>query len=522
MRPTMLGFEVQKRTLQMANKCQDIVGNNVANINTPGYTRQRVDLYAMYVSGNRELRWSSYSNSLSLNGYGSNAYGVSQVRDPYIDKRYRENVVIEAETEKMTQILSEIEDILDNFESDGLQYHTQQFFNALQDYSEEKPDSREVATIARNAATNLCQALNSYYNDIKKVEETYVQELKDTVQYVNGMLEQMNYLNEKIAREKFHYPNDYGPNELYDELNMYIDELATYGNISFKLNSNGTYSVDMAGVRILDGEKFKTNSIIMRDYNDYGAAILHFSSGEDLILSNGILKGYQNMINGNGVYATGNQNGYYGIAYFKSALNAFASTIADTFNKANGYEEPGYENRAMFMAQLDGIENDSVVITAGNIHVSDAWMADPTMIGQTRTLEDGTWNYQYGYSEITDDDGNVTLQNTNVLYLLSQFDNTKLPFGNANDFKGSVYEYISFVSNRLGQTIAYEQSRYNTAVVTVNELLDARDDVSGVTLDEEGINMLNYQKWFSASSRLTTAIDDMLDKLINGTGRVGL
>lgn len=522
MRPTMLGFEVQKRTLQMANKCQDIVGNNVANINTPGYTRQRVDLYSMYVSGNRELRWSSYSNSLSLNGYGCNAYGVSQVRDPYIDKRYRENVAIEAEKEKTTQILSEIEDILDNFETEGLQYHTQQFFNALQDYSEEKPDSREVATIARNAATNLCQALNSYYNEIKQVEDTYVRELEDTVQYVNGMLEQMNYLNEKIAKEKFHYPNDYGPNELYDELNMYIDELATYGNISFTLNANGTYSVDMAGVRVLDGEKFKTNSIIMRDYKDYGEAILHFSSGENLLLTNGVLKGYQNMINGNGVYATGNQNGFYGIAYFKSALNAFASTIADTFNKANGYEEPGYENRSMFMAQLDGIENDSVVITAGNIHVSDAWMEDATMIGQTRTFEDGTWNYQYGYSEITDDKGNVTLQNTNVLYLLSQFDNTKLSFGNANDFKGSVYEYISFVSNRLGQTIKYEKSCYDTAVVTVNELLDARDDVSGVTLDEEGINMLNYQKWFSASSRITTAIDDMLDKLINGTGRVGL
>lgn len=174
------------------------------------------------------------------------------------------------------------------------------------------------------------------------------------------------------------------------------------------------------------------------------------------------------------------------------------------------------------MAQLDGIENDSVVITAGNIHVSEAWMADPTMIGQTRTLEDGTGNYQYGYSEITDENGNVTLQNTNVLYLLSQFDNTKLSFGNANDFKGSVYEYIAFVSNRLGQTISYEKSRYDSAVVTVNTLLDARDDVSGVTLDEEGINMLNYQKWFSASSRLTTTIDDMLDKLINGTGRVGL
>ena len=74
------------------------------------------------------------------------------------------------------------------------------------------------------------------------------------------------------------------------------------------------------------------------------------------------------------------------------------------------------------------------------------------------------------------------MQNTNVLYLLSQFDNTKLSFGNANDFKGSVYEYIAFVSNRLGQTISYEKSRYDSAVVTVNTLLDARDDVSGVVV----------------------------------------
>lgn len=522
MRSTMLGFEVQKRTLQMAQKCQDIVGNNVSNINTPGYTRQRVDLYSMYVSAIGELRWSSYTNTLSLNGYGVNAYGVSQVRDPYIDKRYRENVAIEAETNTSVNILSELEDIMDNFETDGLQYFTQQFFNALQDYSEEKPDSREVATICFNSAVNLCQALNDYYNEFRQVEDTYVQELEDTVQYVNGLLEQMNFLNDRIAREKFHYPYDYGPNELYDELNLYIDELATYGDITVTQNSNGTYSIDMAGVRVLDGEGFKTNPIIMKDYDDYGVAILHFSSGEELNLSGGTLKGYQNMLNGNGVYATGNQSSYYGIAYFKSALNAFASTLADTFNKANGYNEPGYENRAMFMAQIDGVETDSVVITAGNIHVSESWRTDPTMIGQNRSVEEGSQNYQYGYSEMTEDNGNVTLQNTNVLYLISQFDNTLLSFGNANDFKGSIYEYISFMSNRLGQTIQYEQSRYESAVTTVNTLLDARDDVSGVTLNEEGLNMLNYQKWFSASSRLVTAIDDMLDKLINGTGRVGL
>ena len=59
MRPTFLGFETQKRTIQVAQKNLDIAGNNISNINTVGYTRQRVDLYAMYVSGNRSLRWCS-------------------------------------------------------------------------------------------------------------------------------------------------------------------------------------------------------------------------------------------------------------------------------------------------------------------------------------------------------------------------------------------------------------------------------------------------------------------------------
>ena len=76
MRPTFLGFETQKRTIQVAQKNLDIAGNNISNINTVGYTRQRVDLYAMYVSGNRSLRWCSNTNNLSLTGQGVNAYGV--------------------------------------------------------------------------------------------------------------------------------------------------------------------------------------------------------------------------------------------------------------------------------------------------------------------------------------------------------------------------------------------------------------------------------------------------------------
>lgn len=516
MRPTYLGFEVQKRTLQMAQKNIDIVGNNISNINTPGYTRQRVDLYSEYVSVNKSFRWASPNSNLSMQGQGVNAYGVSQIRDIYIDRRYRENVAIEAEAEKEVAVLSDVEDVLDNFETDGLQFFTQQFFNSLQNYSMNKPDSSEIATISVNAAKNLCALINDYDRQLREVEATYVGELKDTIQHINNLTDEMNILNQRIEREKFHYNEEYGPNELYDELNMYVDELATYGNIEVTENSNGTYSVKMGGVPLVDGEKFKTNRILMKDYDVYNQAILFFESGEELNLSSGQLKGYYNMINGNGVYATGHQNGNYGIAYFKSAVDVFARTLAEVFNNANGGFED--ESRRMFVPEPEG-----AVITAGNIHVSEEWISDPTMIGKVRRLDAPSGQYQYGYDEKRDEvTGEVTLQNTNVLYLVSQFENKNIEFGNSHDFQGSYYEYISFVSNRLGQTIQYESSRYDTAEVTVDGLLDARDEVSAPQMDEEGINMMNYQKWYSASSRLVTTLDDMLDKLINGTGRVGL
>lgn len=521
MRPTFLGFETQKRTLQIAQKNLDITGNNISNINTPGYTRQRVDMYAMYVSGNRSLRWSSKTNNLSMQGQGVNAYGVSQMRDIFIDKRYRENVAIEAETDTKVQILTELEDVIDDFETDGLQFYTTQFFKALQVYSAEKPDSTEVATIVVNAATNLCKLLNVYDTQFKEIEQTNVNELSDTVAHINDVVADMAALNDKIEREKIHLGEGYDPNELCDEMNLYIDELATYGNIEFDRNDDGTYNVMLGGVTILDGAAGKTNRLIMKDYEKYGLAVVQYESGHSTSFTSGSLKGYIDMLNGNGVYASGGQNSVHGIAYYKSAINEFARTLANTFNNANGAADD--KSRIMFESSIE-----DALITAGNIHVADNWKEDPTMIGKVRTLDPTSGFYKYGYDENKDDIKDdktselVNLQNSNVKYLISQFDNKAIKFGNCHDFEGSIYEYISFISNRLGQDIGYEVSRQETAEVTVDGLLDARDDISGVQMDEEGINMLNYQKWYNASSRMVTTLDDLLDKLINGTGRVGL
>jgi flagellar hook-associated protein FlgK len=95
-------------------------------------------------------------------------------------------------------------------------------------------------------------------------------------------------------------------------------------------------------------------------------------------------------------------------------------------------------------------------------------------------------------------------------------------WGNALDFNGCAFGKLQFISNRLAQGIEYTSHEFDMAMGTVQSLLDDRDAVSGVCETEEGIHMLKYQRWFNASARLMTTMDEALDTIINRMGRVGL
>ena len=74
----------------------------------------------------------------------------------------------------------------------------------------------------------------------------------------------------------------------------------------------------------------------------------------------------------------------------------------------------------------------------------------------------------------------------------------------------------------MGGDLEYELGNFDSTNIMLTSVSDARDEVMGVSMDEEGVNMMNYQKWYNAISRMISALDECLDKLINGTGKVGL
>lgn len=539
MRSSFLGLEVSKRTIQLAQKALDITGGNLSNVNTEGYTRQRVDVGSMYL--NKYSYWQSSLSRMTLAGQGATAYGVNQVRDSYIDKRYRESTCYVAEYSTAADITKEIETVLDNIANEGLTARIDTLKDALSKYAKQ-PDSDELASIVRNEAYNITNQLHAYQVELQNLKESNLESLQNTIENTNATILDIVEMNKKIVKEYAvmatgklgegeSVTGSYGPNEMLDTRNLLLDELSYMGNITVYDNADGSVRVLMNGVEIINGEKYEQiymksttkkvdneeySSELLRDYAAYDAAVLRWTSGDDLTLQSGEIKAYIDALNGNGVYKSGYQNDAYGIPYYESTIDSFANDLANLLNYVNGaVDENGKvidSSRLMFCSKScnEGLlDYEDENMTASNIRIANSWMDNATMIGQVQDKTTGEWLP-------------VSMDGDHVNELLVKLQSSVISFGGKGDFEGTVYDYLMFISNRIGQQIDYDESRYDSAYDTTEALLDSREAVSGVNSDEEGINMLTYQNWYNASSRMMTTLDDCLDRLINSTGRVGL
>lgn len=541
MRSSFLGLEVSKRTIQIAQKAIDVTNTNNSNQSVDGYSRQRLDLNSQFMSVSG--KYCTHLARLSLAGQGVNTFGVSQIRDTYLDKRYREFTTYVRENEVKHSVLQETEKILSSTEKDGVLANLQAFKDALSKYAGDSPYNKEYASICRNEASSICQTLRKLSTDLDNLTNENVIALENAVSEVNDIIEKIRLYNGVItgeynitAADKIYYGESvigsYGPNELMDNRNVLLDQLAEFGNIKVYDNYDGSVKVYMGDTVIVDG--IKSEQIVMKDYYTYGAAVLKFSNGDVIdsaSVTSGEITARMDMLNGNGTYAAGYQNTSYGIPYYQSTLDSFAQEFAEKMNELNGiYKGAGNtgDARAMFacdadydadgnrLLNADGTPKDRVTIDAHNIRISEEWMEDATMIGQVYVPK-----LDANGVDIGGEWDKVNLDGNAVNSLLLGINQDQITIGRAREFTGTIYDYYNFITNRLAESISYYNEQAELNANNLKTISDNRDSIMGVSETEEGINLMTYQKWFNASSRIMTSIDEMIDKLVNSTGIVG-
>ncbi len=290
----------------------------------------------------------------------------------------------------------------------------------------------------------------------------------------------------------------------------------------------------------------------------------------DQELKGGTVQAQREMLTKVGEYSTAediamdpNASTKRGIRYYQNALDALAQKFANIFNEANMKDKDGFylvnpENGkyleyngpttatdaekadlnnykeidkplidgagALFSSVGDG--NVTTGITASNIHISYNWEHSITHIVQTR---DPAQN-------------DLSTVNDNIVHLISQMQANHgyapgdlLEAGGSNHnvrpgssaansdafFTGSFQGMLTYVNNMLGNDKKSTGDILDNYYTSAEELDLGRESVSGVDLNDEAVNMMQLQKSYSASCRLLTTIDELLDKLINGTGVAG-
>ena len=252
-----------------------------------------------------------------------------------------------------------------------------------------------------------------------------------------------------------------------------------------------------------------------------------------------------------------------GIPYYQKALDALAQKIATVFNGANtGYlrDSEGYyvdANGKQLQFTLDaaagttgplkytdtltadqqaeleagGVSAGGVLfsngskgdatdkITAANISISKSWSVDPSVLQNSFETLAGT--AKVGSSD-----------NQNIIHILTLFDGKQDYYpsevaadaanGTVRFFRGSFEEMFTNIEETLAQDVKSTETLLNNYDVTATELDVSRESFSGVDLNDEAMNLMQFQKSYSAACRLMTTLDQVLDKLINGTGVVGL
>ena len=227
---TFGSFTTARLGIYASQASLNVTGNNIANINTPGYTRQRMDLISLHSGG-----MVRYANKFNTNiGYGVLCDGVSQLRDPYMDIRFRNEQAALGQAEAKLKGLMELGDIWDEVgkgegEFGVVQNQIEDLLAQLEILSR-RPGDDSVDTIVRGSATTLAKLINDYANATETVYNNYKTNLvKDDVQAVNTLLTKIQDLNTEIRRAGIY---DDKALELRDARNVAIDELSKYMKIN--------------------------------------------------------------------------------------------------------------------------------------------------------------------------------------------------------------------------------------------------------------------------------------------------
>lgn len=473
-------LNILQGAMMAQQKAMEVTGNNIANVNTPGYTRQSLALESNPVVLN---------NGLQL-GQGVKVAEVVQAFDRFTTQSIQQRTSALSEFESKKSMLDFLQAILNEGDGSGLTQSLEEFWNAWEDLSN-NPGGLLERTILLKKATTLSERFRFLYNQFIQMKNEMSANLNIGLQELNTLTEKVASLNGKIVAAE---AGETKANDLRDQRNNLIEKISQFADINTLEMDNGSVMVMAAsGVALVDG--IQSFSLVQ--------------AGEEIHWKE-IPTDIRDRLSGGKIGAWLDLRDEI-LPQYMANLDELAGTLIYQVNQLhfNGYTLDGSTGKTFFVPNpgddyVAGIPAVSFSGAAGAIALSSDVEGNPQNIAAS-SAAGGSGNNENALAILGLQDQVADIRKWT-------YERGSAPSNQVQSLTPDEY-YTIFVGDMglLGEEINqgrdFEES-------LINQLNEVRDSISGVNLDEEMVNLIKYQHAFEAASKLIAISDAMMQALM--------
>jgi flagellar hook-associated protein 1 FlgK len=437
----------------------NVTGINIANVNTPGYSRQRVNIQSGI----------PVQTGLGLMASGVTSTGIERVYDRFLGMQLNSESANLGRWEAQKGMLQRVEVVFDESGGYGLNQALSDFWNAWQDLSLNASGSTERSMVAATSQA-LADAIREKYGDLEQAQEDIKVAVEGGVEAVNRLVEQIADLNQKVASVESGGTN---ANDYRDRRDLVLKQLSELIDINSFEDADGRVVVSTADGRTLieSGNTWQLRTQINSD--GHMEILWPDPHGDPVDISSAI---------------TGGKIGGWlqvrdtRIVDYKDQLNTIAIAIRDEVNQlhAAGYGLNGTTGTALFTGE-----------GAADLRINPDVLDDLDLIAASSTALGVPGNADTAIA----------------IHALR----TALTVNGAATFDDAANTLVS----QVGYDVQTAQANASHQADMMTYLENYRESVSGVALDEEMVNLVKFEAAYNAAAKMVSMADDMLNALMN-------
>ncbi len=555
------------RALQVQKKSLDVTGHNIANANTEGYSRQR----AVHSTTNPyTVPGFGMPAGAGQVGTGVEISEIVRMRDQFIDGQINEENQALGYWEKKYEGLHRMELIFNEPSDSGLQSSMTKFWESLQVLNN-NPEDPAVRETVRQTAQTLVDTFHNLSDQLLDYKKSLNADVKTIVDDINSIGDRIADLNAQIVDVKGTGNN---PNDLMDKRDLLFEELNTLVAVQGYEDTKGNLHVSLGGTRLVSGNK--VNELEVEDgAKEFEDVIKFKNTGSDAVIESGELRAILDLRGGypdeDGV-TTGE------ISTYIKKLDNLATDLVSNFNNVHrdGYDLEGNHPAVNFFRDTGpgGTDVDSSNIElSGDIldsedgvnRIAAGSFNDNPSVLEVNNSTIGSDKYDFtikaaempGYKytvsitqngdtitgQITDTQvgTNITksdLANTtglitgdvefavikpgsasvgynpgsgdNAVNLADVINKEKL----FNSKTATMLDYFKSSISTLGIDGQRADRMVDNQNTLVEQLNNQRTSISGVSLDEEMANLIQFQQAYNAAAKVINTTNQVLDSLM--------